>query len=195
MKISARCILMVTLVILLTAGAGLAQQITGSITGTVTDPTGAAVSGAALKRTKMGTGAVQAATTSSSGDFGFLLLPPGNYGLDATITGCKSFRRDGIVVEVDRSVAVPVSLQMGQVSDTVEVTGGATLLDPNTSSLGTVMDEKKVIDLPLNGRNPMGLANLIPTVKGIGYFGGQVLSSWRLAADGSGGSPPLCNSD
>jgi hypothetical protein len=193
MKISARCILAATLAMVLSSFASLAQQITGSITGTVVDPTGAAVSGAALKLTNMGTGAVQSATTTSSGDFRFLLLPPGNYALDATITGFKSFRRDGIIVEVDRSVAVPVSLQLGQVSDTVEVTGGATLLDPNTSSLGTVMDEKKVVDLPLNGRNPMGLANLIPTVKGIGYFGGQVLSSWRLAAVGIGGGQPLSN--
>ena len=101
--------------------------------------------------------------------------------------------RDGLIVEVDRSLGVPVALQIGQVSDTVEVTGGAQLLDPNTSSLGTVMDEKKVADLPLNGRNPMGLANLIPTVRGIGYFGGQVLSSWRLAAVSIGGGQPLTN--
>src|SRR5260370_12955034 len=104
MRISARCILMVTLAIFLTAGAGLAQQITGSITGAVTDPTGAAVSGAALKLANMGTGAVQSATTNSSGDFRVLLLPPGNYTLDATIAGFKSLRRHGIIVEVDRSV-------------------------------------------------------------------------------------------
>src|SRR5260370_17709270 len=107
MKISARCILMVTLVILLTAGAGLAQQITGSITGTVTDPTGAAVSGAALKLTNMGTGAVQSATTNSSGDFRFLLLPPGNYPLDPRITGFKSFRHHRHIFEADRSLTPP----------------------------------------------------------------------------------------
>jgi outer membrane receptor protein involved in Fe transport len=193
MKLSARCILQVVLAMILICSPILAQQITGSITGTVTDPTGASVSGATVKVTNMGTGAVQSAATNSSGDFRFVLLPPGNYTLDVTTSGFKSFRRDGIIVEVDRSVAVPVALQLGQVSDTVEVTGSATLLDPNTSSLGTVMDEKKVLDLPLNGRNPMGLANLIPTVKGIGYFGGQVLSSWRLAAVGIGGGQPLSN--
>ena len=90
---------------------------------------------------------------------------------------------------------MPVTLQIGQVNETVEVSGGAPLLEPNTSSLGTVMEEKKVVDLPLNGRNPMGLANLIPTVKGIGYFGGQVLSSWRLAAVSIGGGQPLDATD
>src|SRR5215469_9960125 len=193
MKISTRRILQAALAICVSAAAALAQQITGSVTGTVTDPSGATVSGAAVKLTNTGTAAVQDATTDNSGDFRFLLLPPGNYALQVTTSGFKTFRRDGIIVEVDRSIAVPVSLQIGQVGETVEVTGGAELLDPNTSSLGTIMDERKVVDLPLNGRNPMGLANLIPTVRGIGYFGGQVLSSWRLAAVSIGGGQPLTN--
>lgn len=171
----------------------LAQQITGSITGTVTDPSGAPVAGAAVKLTSNLTGVIRNATSDNSGDFRFLLLPPGNYSLQVSITGFKTFSQEGIIVEVDRSLGIPVTMQMGQVSETVEVQAGALLLDPNTSSLGTVMDSRKVIELPLNGRNPMGLANLIPTVKGIGYFGGQVLSSWRLAAVGIGGGQPLSN--
>src|SRR5205823_10793260 len=134
MRTSVRHILPIALATWLCVAAAFAQQITGSITGTVTDPTGAAVSGASVKLTNAETGAVQTGTTNSSGDFRFMLLPPGNYTLDAAIAGFKSFRRDGVVVEVDRSLAVPVALQMGQVSDTVEVIGGATLLDPNTSS-------------------------------------------------------------
>src|SRR5438067_4286622 len=193
MKLSVRFLPWMLLGISLSVSGCLAQQITGSITGTVTDPTGAAVVGAAVKLTNTQTGAVQNATTNGEGDFRFLLLPTGNYSLEVTSSGFKSFRREGVIVEVDRSIAVPVALQVGQVSDTVEVVGGSPLLDPNTSSLGTIMDEKKVVDLPLNGRNPMGLANLIPTVKGIGYFGGQVLSSWRLAAVSIGGGNPLTN--
>ena len=170
-----------------------AQQITGSVTGTVTDPGGAAVSGASVKLSNAGTGATESTTTDAAGNFRFLLLPLGNYSVQVSAPGFKSFVRAGIVVEVDRSIAVPVSLQIGQVSETVEVSGASPLLEPNTSSLGTVMDEQKIVDLPLNGRNPMGLANLIPTVKGIGYFGGQVLSSWRLAAVSIGGGQPLTN--
>ncbi len=170
-----------------------AQQITGAVTGTVLDPAGAAVAGASVKLTNTGTDATEAANTDSEGNFRFLLLQPGNYSVQVSSPGFKSYVRSGIVVEVDRSIAVPVALQIGQVNETVEVSGGSPLLEPNTSSLGTVMDEKKVLDLPLNGRNPMGLANLIPTVKGIGYFGGQVLSSWRLAAVSIGGGQPLTN--
>ena len=169
------------------------QQITGSVTGTVTDPAGAAVSSSQVKLTNTGTGAAEAVSADSEGNFRFLLLPPGNYSVQVTAPGFKSFIREGIVVELDRSIAVPVQLQIGQVNETVEVSGASPLLEPNTSSLGTVMEQKKVVDLPLNGRNPMGLANLIPTAKGIGYFGGQVLSSWRLAAISIGGGQPLTN--
>ncbi|HZS52198.1 MAG TPA: carboxypeptidase regulatory-like domain-containing protein [Bryobacterales bacterium] len=190
---SANSVLRGVLLALLAATLSFAQQITGSITGTVMDPAGAAVANAQVKLTNTGTGAVENAITDESGNFRFLLLPPGTYSLEASAPGFKLFRRDGIIVEVDRSLAVPVALQIGQVTETVEVQGGTPLLEPNTSSLGTVMEEKKVEDLPLNGRNPMGLANLIPTVRGIGYFGGQVLSSWRLAAVGIGGGQPLTN--
>jgi outer membrane receptor protein involved in Fe transport len=182
-----------TIWVLLIAGPCLAQQITGSITGTVIDPTGAAVSGATAKLTNTGTGLVQSSGVDDGGNFRFLLLPPGTYSLQVTAPGFRSLLREGLIVEVDRSLAVPVTLQIGQVSDTIEVKGDSPLLEPNTSALGTVMDQQKVVDLPLNGRNPMGLANLIPTVRGIGYFGGQVLSSWRLAAVTIGGGQPLTN--
>src|SRR5579864_4211508 len=193
MRMSLTLFARVFLAALFSVCLALAQQITGSVTGTVTDPAGAAVSGASVKLTNTGTGAVESANTDADGNFRFLLLPPGNYSVQVSAPGFKSFVRAGIVVEVDRSIAVPVSLQIGQVNETVEVSTSTELLDPNTSSIGTVMEEKKVIDLPLNGRNPMGLANLIPTVKGIGYFGGQVLSSWRLAAVSIGGGQPLTN--
>src|ERR1700692_3930958 len=143
MRISTHCILQVALAISLSVSASVAQQITGSVTGTVVDPTGATVSGAAIKLTNTGTGAAQDATTDGSGNFRFLLLPPGNYALQVTTSGFKTFRRDGIIIEVDRSIAVAVSLQIGQVSETVEVTGGSPLLEPHTSSRGTVMGEEK----------------------------------------------------
>jgi len=193
MRFSVRSFTQIFLAALLSVCLSFAQQITGSVTGTVSDPGGAAVSGASVKLTNTGTGATQTVTADTEGNFRFLLLPPGNYSVQVSAPGFKSYVRAGIVVEVDRSIAVPVSLQIGQVNETVEVSGASPLLEPNTSSLGTVMEEKKVLDLPLNGRNPMGLANLIPTVKGIGYFGGQVLSSWRLAAVSIGGGQPLTN--
>ena len=69
--------------------------------------------------------------------------------------------------------------------------GGTPLLEPNTSEVGTTVDSQKVMDLPLNARNPMGLANLIPTVKGVGYFGNQILTSWRIGSINIGGGQAL----
>ncbi|MFN7921732.1 MAG: carboxypeptidase regulatory-like domain-containing protein [Bryobacteraceae bacterium] len=171
-----------------------AQVTSGSVTGSVLDATGAAVTGVNIKLTNTGTAALRTTTSDNSGNYQFLLVPPGVYVVEATSPGFRTFRRDGILVEADRSLAVPITLSLGQVSDTIEVVGGTPLLEPNTSSLGTVMDSQKIIDLPLNGRNPMGLANLIPTVRGVGYFGGQVLSTWRTAAVNISGGQPLLNS-
>lgn len=172
---------------------GHAQQVTGSVSGTVTDKSAAAIAGVELKLTNRETGLTRTTQSDAEGNYRFLLLPTGSYALEATNAGFKAFRREGIVVEADRSLSVPVGLELGSVSEVIEVKGGAELLEPNTSALGTVMESRKVTELPLNGRNPMGLANLVPTVKGIGYFGGQVLSSWRLAGVSIGGGPPLSN--
>ncbi len=177
----------------LLAVSAYAQQVTGTITGAVTDSSGAAIAGVQVRLNSPQTGLSRTVATDEAGAFRFLVLQPGVYTLDASQTGFKAVRREGIVVEADRSLAVPIRFEVGAVTEVVEVTGGAPLLEPNTSSLGTVMDARKVEELPLNGRNPLGLANLIPTVRGIGFFGGQVLSSWRLAAISIGGGPPLAN--
>src|SRR5262245_34963479 len=173
--------------------SAFAQVTSGSVTGTVQDTSGAAVIGASLRLINTATSLAQKTLSDHTGNFQFLLTPPGIYLLEATHPGFRTFRRDGVVVEADRSLAIPVTLAVGQVTDTIEVVGGAMLLEPNTSALGTVMDSRKVEDLPLNGRNPMGLANLIPTVRGVGYFGGQILSTWRTAAVNISGGQPILN--
>lgn len=177
----------------ITALPGHAQQLMGTITGSATDSSGSILQGASVKATDNGTGLVRSTQTGEDGKFRFLLLPVGNYRIEASHAGFKGFRRDGIVVEADRSLDVTIALEVGSVVEVVEVTAGTPLLEPNTSSLGSVIDKQKVDELPLNGRNPMGLANLIPTVRGIGFFGGQVLSSWRMAAVSIGGGSALHN--
>jgi hypothetical protein len=177
--------------VLLLVPAAVAQLITGSVTGSAIDSSGAAVPATVIKLTNTATGAAQSVSTNSTGDFRFLSLSPGTYAIEASRQGFKTFRRDGIVVEADRSLAVPVMLVVGQVNETVDVIGGTPLLEPNTSDIGTTVDAQKIIELPLNSRNPMGLANLVPTVKGMGFFGQQVLTSWRIGAVNIGGGQPL----
>src|SRR5437867_12551911 len=92
---------------LLFAQAAFSQNITGSVTGAVVDTSGAAVVGAAVRLNNTGTGISQSTVSDNSGNFRFLLLQPGVYALEAARPGFKTFRRDGILVEADRSLAVP----------------------------------------------------------------------------------------
>src|ERR1700761_5279114 len=128
----------------------LAQQITGSVTGSVTDPSGAIMVGIGVTLTNTATSEVQTAQTDTAGDFRFLSLPPSTYVIEVSSRGFKTFRREGIIVEADRSLAVPVTLSIGQSSETVEVVGGTPLLEPNTSEVGSTIDNQKVMELPLN---------------------------------------------
>ena len=118
------------------SATALGQVTSGSITGSVQDSTTAAIVGVSVKLINTGTSATQTTTTDNSGYFQFLLVQPGIYVLEASSPGFRTFRRDGIIAEADRSLAVPVTLAVGQVTDTVEVYGGTPLLEPNTSALG-----------------------------------------------------------
>ncbi len=172
---------------------GAAQQTSGTVTGAVTDSSGAVIADAQVRLVNTQTGVIQKTSTSQTGDFQFLIVPPGVYAVEVESPGFKTFRRDGIIVEVNRSLAVPVSLTVGAVAETVEVSGGTPLLEPNTSTLGTVVDSRKVADLPLAGRNPLALANLVPTVQGIGNFGSEVYSTWSMGQVVIAGGSPLNN--
>src|SRR5688572_8310030 len=108
--------------ILATLAAGRAvhaQSITGSVTGSVVDPSKAAIPGASVTLTNMGTDVVQAVTSDSSGNYQFLQLPPGTYRLEATLQGFTTFRRDGIIVEAARASSVPIQLRVGSVLETI----------------------------------------------------------------------------
>lgn len=171
--------------------SALAQQTTGAITGTVSDSSGAVMAGVEVRLTNVGTGIAQTQTSDAGGNFRFLLLPSGTYRVEANMAGFKSFTREGIIVQVGRSVNVPVAMNVGQVTEKVVVTAGADLLEPNTSSLGTVMEGGKIEELPISGRNPMALANLMPTVRGVGGFGGYSRSTWGVSSVSIAGGQPL----
>ena len=156
-------------------GSPLAAQSTfGSITGTVTDATGAAVPVVQVTLTNAGTGATQTVTTGADGLFAFVNLNPGEYRIDAEKASFKHLKREHINIEVQQSARIDVSMQVGAVNQTVEVTGETPLLQTTTTSLGQVIDETQVDQLPLNGRNVFNLVSLAPSV---------------IAQGGSGGSP------
>ena len=146
------------LCLLLLATATLrAQQTSGSVVGTVTDNTGAVVSGATVTLTDVDTGDRRTATTNSAGDYQFVNLMPGNYRVDVENSGFKHFIRTNVVVQVQGSTRVDASLELGNVSETVEVTAQAPLVETQQATIGQVVAGRAVTELPLNGRNVFNL--------------------------------------
>jgi Carboxypeptidase regulatory-like domain len=130
-----------------------AQSTYGSITGTVTDSSGATVADANVTLTNLGTSEKRTQSSGSDGLFTFVNLFPGQYRVDVEKQGFKHFGRTPITVEVQQTARIEAALQVGEVSQVVEVTSETPLLQSETSSLGTVVDQREANELPLNGRN------------------------------------------
>jgi outer membrane receptor protein involved in Fe transport len=144
---------------------GLAHaQATGSISGTAKDESGAVLPGVTIEATNVGTNSMRTATTGSDGFYTIQLVQPGSYNVRATLSGFSVFSRTGVKVNVSETALVNVPMKVGGQSETVDVTGEAPLIETGNATLGIVIDEKKVVDLPLNGRNFTQLGTLIPGV-------------------------------
>jgi len=141
-----------------------AQIFNGSIVGAVTDPSGSAVPGASVTLTNIGTSERRTATSNVEGNYEFVNLVPGRYRIDLEKPGFKHLTRDDIEVQVQASVRVDAPMQVGEVGQTVEVSAQAPLLQSETSSLGTIVESRKVQEMPLNGRNVINLVTLVPGV-------------------------------
>jgi hypothetical protein len=139
-----------------------AQTTFGSLFGSVADASGAAIPSAQVTLTNLGTTAAQTQTTGADGLFSFVNLNPGNYRLDVEKQGFKHFRRDPVVIQVGQAFRLDVALEVGAITQTVEVTAETPLLTPQSTSLGQVVDERKTNEIPLNGRNVFTLITLSP---------------------------------
>jgi Carboxypeptidase regulatory-like domain/TonB dependent receptor len=140
------------------------QSTYGAITGSVTDPSGAAIADAKVTLTNLGTTETRTQPSSADGLYSFVNLIPGNYKIDVEKAGFKHITRSPVVVEVQQSAKIDVTLPVGQANETVEVVGETPLLQSETSSLGQVVEQRKANELPLNGRNIYTLAELSPSV-------------------------------
>ena len=152
------------IVIALAVSPVFAQVDTGSITGTVTDPSGAVVSGAKVTLTNEGTGAALTTTTGTDGIYKFSPVHIGSYKLEVTSTGFQTTTQSGVTVNIGSTVGLNFSLKPGSQTETVEVTGAAPVLQTQDASVGQVVDQRAVNDLPLNGRNFTFLAQLVQGV-------------------------------
>lgn len=137
-----------------------AQVVNATLTGIVTDPTGAAVSGAKVTAVNTGTNLSHEAATDSEGVYTIPALSPGEYRLQVEQPGFKRGVLSGIVLQVAQEARMNVTLQVGEVSESVTVASSAPLVNSENATVGGVISEKRVLDLPLNGRNFMQLTLL-----------------------------------
>ncbi len=160
------------------------QNVYGKISGTVSDSSGASIGQATVTLTNLDTNGKNQLTADAAGSYSFVNIQPGRYKIQAEKQGFKNFVRSPIIVEIESGLKIDIVLPVGAASETVEVTGEAPLLQPETNSLGQVIEQRTVTDLPLNGRNPIALAELVP---------GVVPQGQPSAGNSSTGSPVGAN--
>ena len=156
----------------LLATAAMFGQTFGEITGRVADASGAAVTAAAITTTNANTNAARQTASSSTGDYAFPSLPPGSYVVRIEKPGFKS-ETGRVEVAVQQTLRLDFILQVGQVSESIEVSGQAAQLQSENATVGTVIENKRIVELPLNGRNYLQLVALAPNVTTLSPNAGQ----------------------
>ena len=154
-------ILFVSVLVLLFAAMAMGQ-ITASIKGNVTDPSGAAVVGAKISVNNPAQGIVRTALTNSSGDYEVSALPPGAYSVKVEQSGFQPEQAEHVVIEVSQNIVQNFSLRVATSTSVVTVEGAAPIIDSTTITVGQVIDQRVVQEFPLNGRHFVDLALLVP---------------------------------
>lgn len=157
-------LMVVALAVLLLGGLRAHAQATGTVNGIVTDPAGRVVTGATVQLTNTATSQVRDTKTSESGEYQFPLVAPGTYTLQVTAQGFKSFVVKNLQVLVNGTSRGDAKLAIGEVSEEVTTTSAAPLVETTNATMGVVVGQQEVVDLPLNGRNFAQLGTLIPGV-------------------------------
>jgi hypothetical protein len=166
--VSARTVLLALLLLppLLTAQSQQAQ-----LTGNITDSSGALVPGVQVTVTNIATADIRTTTSDEAGLYTVPLLDPGKYEIKIRKDGFRSVTRSGVELHVNQTARVDIALEVGAVAESVQVTGAVAALQTETSDLGQVVENRQVLELPLNGRNTIALASLAAGVRPQGTFG------------------------
>ena len=158
------------IVVLLSLPSMLLADVTGSILGVVRDPSQAVVKGAQVTVTNTQTNFSQQTVTADDGSYRFLALPVGNYRVNVTFAGFQQFNATDIVLKVNDELRVDISLRVGNIKEEMNVTANAVQVETENTQLGDVIDSKKMLALPLNGRSYLDLlglqAGVAPTTAG-----------------------------
>jgi len=150
------------------ARASFGQGITGSITGTVTDSSGAPIAGATVAIRQVGTDATRTIPTSDVGSYRITQLAPGGYSIRIDKDGFKTFQQDNVTLAIDQVAEIDAKLDIGSQQQTVNVTGESPVIQTENSSVGLVVDSATIQNTPLNGHlSILGLLNLVPGVQDV----------------------------
>ncbi len=153
-----------TLGVAMLLGAPVLAQTFGDISGVVRDTSGAAIPGATITLTNVATNAVRTATSNEVGNYAFPSLQPGVFNVKAEKQGFKTVTRANVEIQVQQSARLDFELPVGQITESIEVSASGALLATENSTVGTVIENKRIVDLPLNGRNYLQLVSLAPNV-------------------------------
>jgi len=155
---------MIVFLFIACATARLHAQGYAKIVGTVTDGSGAVIPSAMVTATQTQSGAITKVESGADGGFVFPALLPSNYSISVSAKNFENYKQTGIVLEADQSITVNVKMTVGSQTQTVSVIGDAPQVDTTTGTLSQVIDESRVVDLPLNGRNAASLITLVAGV-------------------------------
>lgn len=178
------------IVLALLLAVPLAAQ-TARITGLVSDSTSQPVPNATVTAESADTGIRRTSVTSTEGYYTFGLMPRGRYQLRVEAAGFRVRSEADITLDDAQVLRVDFPLELSQVTESVEVSGVVKQLETETAAQSTVVAQQQVVDLPLNGRNPLFLANIVPGVRPVGGFGGLTISAFgdgRISIGGGGAS-------
>src|SRR5690349_5390999 len=151
-------------ILLLPAGS-FGQVTTTNMSGTVTDSSGAAVPSAQVTVTNTGTGFTRTVQTGAQGEYHLEFLPIGNYNVEVSANGFKKVVRTGIVLQADQPARVDAQLQLGQVTETVQVTSEVPLVNTSNPEIGRTIETQEIVNLPIVNRNAYTLLDLVPGVQ------------------------------
>jgi len=165
-----------------------AQEITGSIRGKILDASGGAMSGATVTGVRSETGLARTVQSDAQGTFDLVELPIGHYRLVAEAKGFQRYVQDGITLDVNQTAVVTIRLTVGAATQQIEVRADAPLIEGTITSLGKTVEEREVLDLPLNGRNfsQLGLLQpgVVPITPGLAQAGGSLRNGQPYAVNG-----------
>src|SRR5579863_5368683 len=187
-----RCLGVMLFALALFPAGRLIAGVTATISGTVTDPTGAVVAGATVTATNVETGVALTQTTNTEGFYSFPELPVGKYTIDVQKAGFKAYRQTDLVLDVNQTLVVDVPLQIGEASEKVEVSSSALHVDTESTQMGEVITGKAMTDVPLVTRSYTDLLSLQP---GVAQTASQMTGAFAGPFISAGFAAPLVSGD